>query len=223
MPGSAPGRRQRGDGEHASPVRKMPRRPSRSPSRPASSSRPPKAIMYALTTQARLASENPRSSRIAGSATFTMVMSRTIISIPVQRTIRAANRRRSDAFSGMADDSVAERWPRPRNRGAFFSGAISRGVLVISGAPVGRRGCSHPCVEAETRFSTAADKKFQPARNVARLPRNCSVPSRRWSLVSSPSRKAPCSVITRVVPPGVPTISTVASETEIRRPSMSMS
>src|SRR5262249_43634788 len=80
-------------------VTKIRRRPSRSPSLPASRSRPPKAIMYAFTTHARLASEKPRSSRIAGSATFTMVMSRTIISIPVQRTMRAANRRRSGGIA----------------------------------------------------------------------------------------------------------------------------
>jgi hypothetical protein len=39
-----------------------------------------------LTTQARLDCEKPRSSWIDGSATFTIVPSRMIISIPAQRT-----------------------------------------------------------------------------------------------------------------------------------------
>ncbi len=65
----------------ASPIRKIRRRPARSPSRPASSNRPPKAIRYALTTHARLEESNPSSLRIAGSATFTIVASRTIISM----------------------------------------------------------------------------------------------------------------------------------------------
>ena len=69
-----------------SPERKTRRWPSRSPARPASSSSPPKAIRYAFTTQARLLAENPRSSWIEGSATFTIVASRTIISMPAQST-----------------------------------------------------------------------------------------------------------------------------------------
>ena len=68
------------------PAMKMSLRPMMSPRRPASSSKPPKAIMYALTTQARLDCENPRSSWIDGSATFTTVASRTIMSMPVQST-----------------------------------------------------------------------------------------------------------------------------------------
>jgi hypothetical protein len=39
-----------------------------------------------LTTQASEVSEKPRSSRIDGSATFTIVASRTIIRLPRQRT-----------------------------------------------------------------------------------------------------------------------------------------
>ncbi len=70
----------------ASPARNTRRRPMRSPSRPARSSSPPKAIRYALTTQARLDCVKPRSLWIEGSATFTTVMSRTIISMPAHRT-----------------------------------------------------------------------------------------------------------------------------------------
>src|SRR6202012_46796 len=79
-----------------SPVRKTSRRPSRSPSRPAKSSRPPKEIRYALTTQARLDWEKPRSVWILGRATFTIVASRTIMSMPAQRTTRAIQRERSE-------------------------------------------------------------------------------------------------------------------------------
>src|SRR5215207_9674517 len=76
----------------ARPVRNMSRRPIRSPSRPASSSRPPNAIRYALTTHARLDCEKPRSLWIDGSATVTIVPSRMIISIPAQSTSSARQR-----------------------------------------------------------------------------------------------------------------------------------
>src|SRR3954471_16961878 len=68
-------------------------RPSRSPKRPESSSRPPKAMRYALTTQARLDWLKPRSSWIDGRATFTTVTSRTIMSMPTHSTYRAIQRR----------------------------------------------------------------------------------------------------------------------------------
>ena len=42
--------------------------------------------MYALTTHTSAASVNCRSSRIDGSATFTIVVSSTIISTPAHRT-----------------------------------------------------------------------------------------------------------------------------------------
>src|SRR3954467_9435854 len=79
----------------ARPARKIPRRETRAPRRPASSSSPPKAIRYALTTHARLDAENPRSSWIDGSATFTTVTSSTIISMPAHSTTRAIQRERS--------------------------------------------------------------------------------------------------------------------------------
>jgi len=57
----------------ASPASRIVRRPSRSPSRPASSSSPPNAIRYAFTTQAREVDEKPRSSLIEGSATNSQI------------------------------------------------------------------------------------------------------------------------------------------------------
>ena len=48
-----------------------------------------------MTTQARLDWEKPRSAWIDGSATLTIVMSRTIISIPVHSTTKAIQRERS--------------------------------------------------------------------------------------------------------------------------------
>jgi hypothetical protein len=77
------------------PVRNTRRCPMRSPSRPASSSSPPNAIRYAFTTQARLFCEKPRSRWIDGSATFTIVTSRTIIMKPAHSTYKAAQRERS--------------------------------------------------------------------------------------------------------------------------------
>jgi hypothetical protein len=79
----------------ARPVRKTRRWPTRSPIRPDSRSRPPKAIRYALTTQARSFCAKPRSSWIVGRATFTIVASRTIINMPTQSTYSAIHRRRS--------------------------------------------------------------------------------------------------------------------------------
>ena len=76
----------------ARPTRKTRRWPIRSPSRPESNSSPPKAIRYALTTQARLDCENPRSFWIVGSATLTIVASSTIISIPPHSTYSASQR-----------------------------------------------------------------------------------------------------------------------------------
>ena len=70
----------------ATPIRNTRLRPMRSPSRPASRSRPPNAIRYALTTHARLLCEKPRSCWMEGSATFTIVASSTIISTPMHST-----------------------------------------------------------------------------------------------------------------------------------------
>ena len=68
------------------PARNMRRRPRRSPRRPARSSRLPNVTRKALTTHVRLAWLKPRSCWIAGSATFTIVTSRTIISCARQTT-----------------------------------------------------------------------------------------------------------------------------------------
>src|SRR4051812_11813958 len=85
-------------------------RPTRSPSRPASSSSPPKLIRYAFTTQARLDCEKPRSSWIDGRATFTTVASRTIISIPTHRTTSAVQR---EAVGTAAVELVMSQGRRP--------------------------------------------------------------------------------------------------------------
>jgi hypothetical protein len=137
------------------PARKTLRREVRSPSRPASSSRPPNAIKYALTTQASPAWENPRSAWIAGRATLTTVASRTIINMPVQSTASAAQRdRASTATSGgrtatatvshMMSPSVGgpDSWSRPyrpdRARKVIGPGAMSSGRpggLYVDGWP----------------------------------------------------------------------------------------
>jgi hypothetical protein len=68
------------------PIRKSRLWPKRSPRRPPSSRNPPYVSRYAFTTHANEVSEKPRSSRIEGSATPTMVTSRTIIRLAAQRT-----------------------------------------------------------------------------------------------------------------------------------------
>src|SRR5260370_28661654 len=68
------------------------RRPNRSPARPPSSSRPPNASEYALTTHSRSVELNRSARWIEGSATFTMVVSRTTISCANAITISATPR-----------------------------------------------------------------------------------------------------------------------------------
>ena len=76
----------------------MPLREARSPSRPASNSSPPKEIRYAFTTHANPDCVKPRSSCIAGNATFTTVASSTIMSIPIQSTYSEIQRLLSVKF-----------------------------------------------------------------------------------------------------------------------------
>src|SRR5689334_16997509 len=70
-----------------------------SPSRPPRSRKPPKVSRYAFTTQASEVSVKPRSVRIDGSATFTIVASSTIIRTPKHSTYSASQRRRSSCAS----------------------------------------------------------------------------------------------------------------------------
>ena len=59
------------------PIRKSRFRPRRSPTRPPSSRKPAKTSVYALITHCRLASLKPSAVWMCGSATFTIVASRT--------------------------------------------------------------------------------------------------------------------------------------------------
>jgi hypothetical protein len=77
----------------AVPARKTRQAPIRSPSRPASSSRPAKETRYAFTTQATPAGEKPSSRWMVGTATATTVPSSTIIRAMAQSTARVAPRR----------------------------------------------------------------------------------------------------------------------------------
>jgi MFS family permease len=66
------------------PNRNSLRGPYRSPSRPPRSSRPPNVSVYALITHASESSVKPRSARIDGNATFTIVASSTIMRLAAQ-------------------------------------------------------------------------------------------------------------------------------------------
>ncbi len=74
------------------PVTNIRRRPSRSPARPPSSSSPPNARAYPLTTHSRPAPENPRARWMCGSATLTTVESSTTMSCAVAMTSSATPR-----------------------------------------------------------------------------------------------------------------------------------
>src|SRR3954451_6426743 len=73
-----------------SPMRKSRLRPRRSPARPPSKRKPPNTSVYALTIHWRLASESPRSFWIDGSATFTIVASRTTMNCARQTRTRTS-------------------------------------------------------------------------------------------------------------------------------------
>jgi hypothetical protein len=78
--------------KETTPPRKTRRLPSRSPSLPDRSRNPPKVSRYAFTTQASDACEKPRSVRMEGRATFTMLWSSTIIRSPRHSRYRASQR-----------------------------------------------------------------------------------------------------------------------------------
>ena len=75
-----------------SPIMKIRRRPKRSPSRPPSSSRLPKARAYPVTTHRRLAVAMSRSFWMKGRAMFTMVPSSTTISWATEMSTSAQPR-----------------------------------------------------------------------------------------------------------------------------------
>ena len=79
------------------PAMKTRRRPSRSPVLPPSSSSPPNASAYALTTHSRPVPEKPSAVWMCGRATLTMVASSTTMSWAVAMTARARPSRRGAA------------------------------------------------------------------------------------------------------------------------------
>ena len=107
-----------------SPARNTRLRPSRSPSRPASSRKLPKVTRKALTTQVRLPWLKCRSCWIDGNATFTIVVSSTIMSWARQTTTRAIHRR---SLVGM-DVGVGVRFIRPKSCGAGWVGGKLEGT-----------------------------------------------------------------------------------------------
>ena len=85
------------------PPRKIRLRPRRSAERPPRSRNPPKKSAYALITHCRFSCENPRSTWIDGSATFTMAMSRTTMNWTTLRSASASHFR--FAVAVMSSDS----------------------------------------------------------------------------------------------------------------------
>ena len=91
------------------PARKTRLRPIRSPSRPASNRKLPNVIRKALMTQVRLPWVKWRSCWIAGRATFTIVVSSTIINCARQTVTRAIQRRRLTSEVGCEATFIASR------------------------------------------------------------------------------------------------------------------
>src|ERR1044072_306565 len=153
----------------ARPVRKMRRWPSRSPRRPASSSRPPNAIRDALTVQARLVCEKPRSSLIDGSATFTTVPSSTIISTAAHSTYSASQRLRSVLISAAAVTS-----PSPSRRIGVRRSRKSYHMVGKSNLAVGNPD------ERGTLSDMGAKRTYGDACGIARA---LDVVGERWALM----------------------------------------
>src|SRR5690349_4069359 len=88
----------------ARPARNVTLRPSRSASRPPSSSRLPNARLYAVTTHCRSTVLNPSARCADGNATFITVRSSTTISCARPITPRISHRRRSQPPAVVASD-----------------------------------------------------------------------------------------------------------------------
>lgn len=103
------------------PTTKPRPRPNRSPMRPPSSSRPPKARVWAVMAHCRLPSVMPRSRWADGRATLTIVMSSTTISWARAMTPRPHQRR------GSGGGGASPPLPReaPGRSGPLSGGAVS--------------------------------------------------------------------------------------------------
>jgi hypothetical protein len=95
----------------AIPATKTRRRPRMSPARPPSSSSPPKARAYALTSHSKPEPEKPSARWIGGSATLTMVESSTTISCAVAMTSRASPRGRPGSAGPACARAAMDRVP----------------------------------------------------------------------------------------------------------------
>src|SRR4051794_580122 len=150
-----------------SPAWKTRLRPARSPRRPASRSRLPKVMRKASTTQVRPDWLKWRSRWMAGSATFTIVTSRTIISWARQTTMSAAQRRRSMGGEG-AGATVMQ---VPRDLWGGGSGAkleASSGTIPEAPSTLSS-GTSMSTVETPTPPSLARPKRADALRNYEKV------------------------------------------------------
>ena len=126
--------------KRARPAMKTRRRPSRSPARPPSSRKPPKASVYAQTTHCRFSCEKWRSDWIEGSATFTIATSSTIMNCVTTSSPSAIQR-----FGSGVDGCVHE-W------GDLLEGGRGRGPGTPVATTYSRRafrdpqcGCPYAC------------------------------------------------------------------------------
>ncbi len=111
------------------PARNTRRRPRMSPARPPSSSRPPKVSVYAFSTQDRPAGEKRRPAWMCGSAMFTTVRSRTIMSW--------ANSMMTSATPGWPRRRAAARRPRSAPPGGPGDAGPVVVALVVAGPVTG--------------------------------------------------------------------------------------
>src|SRR4029453_17377216 len=165
----------------AVPTRNSRHRPKRSATRPPSRSSPPKVSMYAFTTQARPACENPRSSLIEGRARFTTVSSRKTMNCAAASTARANQRCRGAAATllstgapwaalGRAStDDTAARFGEVGRGGTPAASALSRGAGGSSSTScLWRRRCGWMGV-CRGLDGDAGDVAVEPAREVPGL------------------------------------------------------
>ena len=152
----------------------MRRRPKRSPSAPARSSRPANTRVYASTTHWSSATSASRSRTRVGSATLTMVLSMTIASRLAHRTPSAAHRLR-EPFMTRSGGAGGEQHGEDSRRGGDDQGAAGTedGPLRVD-------------VDADRRGDRPAER---PQRTQRRRPEVCDAPAQDECL-GGPDRKA---------------------------------
>ena len=154
----------------AIPARNIRRCPNRSPRRPPRSRKPPNVSRYAFTTQASEVSVKPRSSRIDGSATFTIV-----VSSDDHQVAEAEDDQGEPAGAGVGDGHSLFRFYRsdatPASKLIGHSSAL---IANASAKPMRREDPDEPCLRARTPPASSCRPAWSGSRRLRRRARRRS-------------------------------------------------